>query len=141
MNRSTGRTNGDVSPHALLLTPTKRAGADGDVSSRPWPGATVKLPALGLGIEGLRIDRVVHCSRPNGPPLAGLLEFLGFTSPIFEVAINGARFPLTPSEVRSLSMKLALSYSNLTTTLASAAGRDSRGRTETPGREAEGPHL
>jgi serine/threonine protein kinase len=42
-----GIVHGDVSPHALLLTPVKRAaGANGDMTVRPRPGARVKLAGL-----------------------------------------------------------------------------------------------
>jgi eukaryotic-like serine/threonine-protein kinase len=44
-----GVIHGDVSPHALLLTPVKRvAGENGDVTIRPRAEATVKLVELGL---------------------------------------------------------------------------------------------
>ncbi|MSR52785.1 MAG: serine/threonine protein kinase [Gemmataceae bacterium] len=44
-----GVAHGDVTPHNLLLTPVKRvAGTNGDVSIRPWPGASVKLAEFGL---------------------------------------------------------------------------------------------
>src|SRR5204862_7858862 len=44
-----GVTHGDVSPHALLLTPVKRiAGSNGHLSIRPLPGAMVKLAGLSL---------------------------------------------------------------------------------------------
>lgn len=44
-----GVAHGEVSPHALLLTPVKRStGSNGDVSIRPRAGATVKLVEFGL---------------------------------------------------------------------------------------------
>src|SRR5688572_22350292 len=42
-----GIVHGDVSPHALLLTPVKRAaGGNGEVTVRPRPGARVKVAGL-----------------------------------------------------------------------------------------------
>lgn len=44
-----GVAHGEISPHAMLLTPVKRVtGANGDQSIRPRPGATIKLTDLGL---------------------------------------------------------------------------------------------
>lgn len=44
-----GIVHGEVSPHAMVLSPVKRGTeANGDITLRPRPGATIKLAELGL---------------------------------------------------------------------------------------------
>src|SRR3954470_15087157 len=68
-----GVAHGDVSPHALLLTPVKRAGgSNGDVSIRPRPGATIKLAELGLSPKRPAVGELTYGQSDRLGPVAFL---------------------------------------------------------------------
>jgi serine/threonine-protein kinase len=68
-----GIVHGEVSPHALLLTPVKRAtGSNGDVSVRPRPGASVKLAELGLAPRRPPIGEMTYGQSDRLGPVAFL---------------------------------------------------------------------
>src|SRR5204863_5220684 len=68
-----GVVHGDVSPHTLVLAPVKRLGeANGDVSIRPRPGATVKLTELGLAPRRPAVGEMTYGQSDRMGPVAFL---------------------------------------------------------------------
>lgn len=66
-----GVAHGDVSPHSLLLSPVKRVTeANGDISIRPRPGATIKLVELGLTPQRPPVGELTYGQSDRLGPLA-----------------------------------------------------------------------